>query len=152
MVEAGLLKFDPAGAAFLSITATPDTADTRPMVASGSIAVPDSGGAEYLSGTLTEISFLLSATADDTLTLGIVPMWGTALASFDPLVVANIAGEFGASLDDALADGIGFASGRIELSQVPVPAALPLLATALGALAVWRRRRRADHSRNLAAI
>ena len=144
LFESGALTADPAGAASLTLTGTLDTSGTTPAVTSGALALTDGGGADYLSGTLTGIAFLFSETGDDTVTLEIVPTSGSALADFQPLVIAMVVGEFGTTLADALDLGIAFADGHLALSQVPVPAALPLLATGLGALALWRRRRRAN--------
>ena len=61
-------------------------------------------------------------------------------------VLSNVAGfadQFLLLLDDSFASHMDFDDHAVGVSAVPVPAALPLLASALGAFGIARRRNKA---------
>lgn len=129
----GTVSSDPAGASFVTIDGTFETTNLfAPSLVSGEIVVDGSGPDAFLTGTMTRAAF----STTDSLVFSFEPTGGTAAFAFSP--------GFEARIDQLAlgADGFGgFAgAGTLEISQVPVPAALPLLGTGLGALLLWSRR------------
>lgn len=58
-------------------------------------------------------------------------------------IEVSTAGDYGLAFAAAgLETSLGALIDNVDLSPVPVPAALPLLATGLGGIALWRRRQR----------
>ena len=147
---------DSSGLLNLTATNTNDSAQyftlssTDPMLyaADGSLQQTASLDAEFSSAMLTAYAGSL---ADGTLTFednfvccGSTP--GADPNSFDSVnMVMALWGATGYVAGQGYVNPLYGLDLRIELSPVPLPAALPLLATALGALGFfgWRRRARA---------
>ena len=143
----GTVTSDPAGAETISITGTFDTSNpAEPSLVSGSIIVNEAGGAPYLTGDMTKGVFDFENPLDaDEMFFSFTPtgIGGTpepsAVYAFSPVFEARIDGL---SLTD-ISGGLGFldGTGSLNISQVPVPATLPLFISGLGALMFWTRRK-----------
>jgi hypothetical protein len=109
----------------------------------GELTVFDaSAGSVFLSGTLIQSGFVVSATDQDRIELLFEVTGGSAAAFYGLRVLAFLSGEFGTSAFDMFETGFE-APGALDLrsvSEVPVPPALPLLLAGLAGLAVVRRR------------
>ena len=129
---------DPDGAEFFQIFGTFDTSPpASPSLVEGSITVNDSFFDDYLTGTMTAGAFdFEDPLSADSMSFSFTPTSGTAKDAFSPAFVADIDNL------DLSADGLGgfTGTGSVDVSQVPVPAALPLFASGLGAFALWVRR------------
>jgi hypothetical protein len=147
----GSVSSEPDGAEFLQIVGTFDTSvPASPSLDSGGIVVTDLLGSNYLTGTMTAGAFdFEDPLSADSMSFSFTPTSGTAAYAFSPAFVADIDGL------QLVADGSGGfgGTGSVAVSQVPVPATLPLLASGLGAVALWVRRssRRAADTRNAGA-
>lgn len=134
------VSFDlaPVGPLFFDILVEFDTTDPY-ATASGAFFSMDDDGA-FLDGTLVQAGF-----ADDILQLLFDDLTGSAAGDFTRFVLIEL--EFIAPFPGTdplrnLADGTAYdvAATLSAVAAIPVPAALPLLAGALGGLVLLRRR------------
>jgi hypothetical protein len=134
----GTVSSNPDGAEFFQIFGTFDTSEpASPSLDSGSITVNDSSFKDYLTGTMTSGTFdFEDPLSADSMSFSFTPTSGTAAYAFSPAFVADIDNL---QLSTDLFGGFA-GTGSVDVSQVPVPAALPLFASGLGAFAFWVRR------------
>lgn len=134
------VSFDlsPTGTLLFDIFVDFDTTDPY-ATANGSFFSMDDDGA-FLDGTLLQAGF-----ADDILQLLFGDLTGSAAGEFGPFVLIEL--EFfdpfpGIDPLRNLADGTAYDVAAVlsSVAPIPVPAALPLLAGALGGLVLLRRR------------
>lgn len=107
---------------------------------------PDQGGQLFLGGSQSDLGFEFSSTDQDTIEILFSGLTGSAASSFGSSVLAVITGEFGN--DETVLFDTGFGSTQasivinpVDTAVIPLPATLPLLASALlSAFAISRRR------------
>ena len=133
----GSVSSDPDGAESFTILGTFDTSPpASPSLVEGSITVNDSFFDDYLTGTMTAGAFdFEDPLSADSMSFSFTPTSGTAAYAFSPAFVADVD-----NLQLANVSGDFVGTGSVDVSQVPVPAALPLFASGLGAVALWVRR------------
>lgn len=142
VASTGVVTSDPAGAASITIATTFDATDPgNPVVldqAGSELLVGGSGGLPFLTGEITGLTFdATDPSATTRIDFAFTPTAGTEVAAFTPAIFAGLSDL---QLTE-LAPGSDFftGTGELNISQVPIPGALPLLLSALGALALGRR-------------
>jgi len=99
----------------------------------------------FLGGVQADLSYEFSASGPDSIEILFSGLTGSAATAFGSSVLAVITGEFGD--DEAALFGTGFASmpasvviNPVDTGVIPLPAGLPLLASALLSVLVFSRR------------
>ena len=136
----GVVSSDPAGATSITINTSFNATDPGNPAAidlpGSELVVAGVGGSLFLDGDITGLAFDASdPSAATRIDFTFAPVAGAEFAAFAPEILAGVS-------DLRLTEPVpGFLTGTGELnvSQVPLPGALPLLLSGLGALALSRR-------------
>ncbi len=140
----GLFEFSNASAAG-DLVSISETLDLLTFTSIFSLEVSDnSGTVSKLTGTNEDLIFMEDTSGDDLIEI-LFSVTGGSLSTA-PFVLASITGEFGSDPFGTSGTSTLFALGdpaKITLtnvSQIPLPAGMVLLLTALGGLVLVRRR------------
>jgi hypothetical protein len=136
----GVVTSDPPGATSITINTLFDATDPeQPAAIDGlgpELVVAGGGGSLFLDGDITGLAFDASdPSAATRIDFTFTPVAGTEVAAFAPEILAGVS-------DLQLTEpfpGFLTGTGELNVSQVPLPGALPLLLSGLGALALGRR-------------
>ncbi len=141
LIERSPLTSWPEGAHSIALTTHWTGPATAPTFVAGQLIVTDTSGGNYLSGVLDAATLSLNGPFDFNVTSQLTPDSGSALAYFGSPAALTVTGSFelsglgSAQVEQAFRHGYA----TVSISPVPVPGALPLFVTALGAVALWRR-------------
>jgi len=138
----GVVSSDPAGATSITINTSFNATDLgNPVVvdqAGSELLVGGSDGLPFLTGEITGLTFdATDPSATTRIDFAFTPTAGTEVAAFTPAIFAGLSDL---QLTELAPDSDFFTgTGELNVSQVPIPGAMPLLLSGLGALALGRR-------------
>lgn len=134
----------PAAASGLEVALTAAFQSDGSSTGSGALNVGSVSTGLFLSGVLITSGFVIDAAGEDRIELLYSIVGGSASSDFGPQVLAVARGEFGSSVSDLFVTGFS-APASVSINPtttpIPVPASLPLIATAFLVFGSMRRRR-----------